>query len=373
MKITIVGAGILGASTAYHLAKKGYNVTIVDRDDNGQATSAAAGMICPWLSQRRNKAWYTLVKNGAAYYPQVIAELEKDGETNAGYKQVGALRLHTDEKKLRETMERAKIKRQEAPEIGELLLLSPRETKERFPLLSNGTYSSLYAEGAARVDGRRLRNALLRGAERAGAMFIQGDAVLLKDGASAVGIKVNEKEIFSDTVVVTAGAWAQSLLTPFGIDVYVKEQKAQIVHLHLPHTHTETGNWPIVIPPGKQYIAPFEQGQIVAGSSQEDDAGFDERVTARPIEEILSKTLQVAPGLAEAEWTGTRVGFRPFTPNFLPVFGDTPELKGLLFANGLGATGLTMGPYLGSVLARMAVGKPVELDLEDYAVETGRL
>ncbi|SDI79876.1 NAD(P)/FAD-dependent oxidoreductase [Natribacillus halophilus] len=371
MNIIIVGAGILGASTAYHLAKKGYNVTIVDSGDSGQATSAAAGMICPWLSQRRNKAWYTLVRNGAAYYPKIIAELEKDGETNAGYKQVGALRLHTDEKKLRETMERAQIKRQDAPEIGELLLLSPRETKERFPLLGDGTYSSLYAEGAARVDGRLLRDAFLRAAEKAGAQFIKGDAALLKDGTNVAGIKVNGKEIYGDTVVLTTGAWAQSLLDPFGIDVHVSEQKAQILHLQLPNT--ETGEWPIVIPPGKQYIAPFEQGRIVAGSSQEDDTGFDERVTAGPIHEILSKTLQVAPGLADAEWTDTRVGFRPFTPNFLPVFGDLPELKGLLFANGLGATGLTMAPYLGSILARMAVDEPLELNVADYAVQTGRL
>lgn len=58
----IVGAGILGASTAYHLAKAGVNVTLVDRQDLGQATDAAAGIVCPWLSQRRNQAWYKIAK-----------------------------------------------------------------------------------------------------------------------------------------------------------------------------------------------------------------------------------------------------------------------------------------------------------------------
>ena len=51
----VIGAGILGASTAYHLARAGVVVTVVDRNDPGQATDAAAGIICPWLSQRRNK------------------------------------------------------------------------------------------------------------------------------------------------------------------------------------------------------------------------------------------------------------------------------------------------------------------------------
>lgn len=46
----VIGAGILGASTAYHLAKAGVRVTLVDRQDLGQATNAAAGIVCPWLS-----------------------------------------------------------------------------------------------------------------------------------------------------------------------------------------------------------------------------------------------------------------------------------------------------------------------------------
>lgn len=58
----IVGAGILGASTAYYLAKSGACVTVIDRKEPGQATDAAAGIVCPWLSQRRNQDWYQLAK-----------------------------------------------------------------------------------------------------------------------------------------------------------------------------------------------------------------------------------------------------------------------------------------------------------------------
>ncbi|GAE45963.1 D-amino acid dehydrogenase small subunit [Mesobacillus boroniphilus JCM 21738] len=54
-KYVVIGAGILGTSTAYHLAKEGKSVIIIDREEPGQATDAAAGIICPWLTQRRNK------------------------------------------------------------------------------------------------------------------------------------------------------------------------------------------------------------------------------------------------------------------------------------------------------------------------------
>ena len=120
----VVGAGILGASTAYHLAKAGANVIIVDRQQVGQATDAAAGIVCPWLSQRRNKAWYKIVKGGARYYSSLIQQLEEDGETDTGYNRVGAISLHTDEKKLDQMEERAYKRREDAPEIGEITRLS---------------------------------------------------------------------------------------------------------------------------------------------------------------------------------------------------------------------------------------------------------
>lgn len=159
-KVIVIGAGILGASTAYQLTKMGAEVLIVDRKDQGQATDAAAGIICPWLSQRRNQIWYRLAKAGARFYPQLIAELEHGGETHTGYARVGALSIHTDAGKLDKIEERARLRRADAPEIGEITRLTAEETRERFPLLAEG-YASVHISGAARVDGRALRDALL--------------------------------------------------------------------------------------------------------------------------------------------------------------------------------------------------------------------
>lgn len=129
----VIGAGILGASTAYHLAKSGADVTVVDKKHDGQATDAAAGIVCPWLSQRRNKAWYRLAKYGAKYYQDLIASLEADGETNTGYKKVGAISIHTDENKLDKMQERAYKRREDAPEIGDISRLLEDKTQRGFP------------------------------------------------------------------------------------------------------------------------------------------------------------------------------------------------------------------------------------------------
>lgn len=365
-KVIIIGAGILGASTAYHLAKKHVSVTVIDRKDPGQATDAAAGIICPWISQRRNKAWYTLAKNGAAYYGTLIKALERDGETKTGYRKVGAISLHTEAKKLDGMEERAKKRKVDAPEIGEIRQLNEAETCEKLPVLDD-TYSSVYVSGAARVNGRELRDALIRGAKKHGAKFIDGSAELVVEQSKVIGVRVDRELIEADKVLVSAGAWAAKLFEPLGIELQIGGQKAQIAHFQLENTSTE--NWPVVMPPTNQYILAFDDGEIVAGATYEDDQEGDLRVTVGGLHEIFDKALQIAPGLKDAMFKEARVGFRPFTPNFMPIIGEVPGLTNVLLANGLGSSGLTVGPYLGEQLAKLALQKEVDIDLSLYKVD----
>ncbi|MBS4207034.1 FAD-binding oxidoreductase [Bacillus sp. FJAT-50079] len=362
----VIGAGILGASTAYHLAKSGKaEVTIIDRQDPGQATDAAAGIICPWLTKRRNKAWYALAKGGAAYYPTLINQLEEDGERETGYEKVGAIRLHTDDEKLIELEELALKKREEAPEMGTIEKRTEAETKALFPPLS-AEYQSLFVQGGARVNGRALRQSLINGAKKHGARFIQGSAQLMFTSDHAMGILVGDKQYRADHIIVTAGAWAAELLSPLGIELQVSGQKAQIAHLQLEGEKTEM--WPVVMPPNNQYILSFADGRIVVGATHEDDTNFDRRVTVGGLHEVFDKALTVAPGLADATFVEARVGFRPVTPNFLPIIGQVPGYKGLYLANGLGASGLTVGPYLGMQLAKLTLGEEVDIDLDKYDI-----
>lgn len=361
----IIGSGILGASTAYHLAKWGVDVTIIDRNEPGQATEAAAGIVCPWLSQRRNKVWYQLAKGGAKYYPSLIEQLMEDGETETGYKKVGAISLHTDEMKLDKMIDRAKKRREDAPEIGEIKKLSAEETRELFPHLAD-EYQSVFVSGAARVNGAALRHALLRAAQMHGAKVKFGDAKLQTSDGEVTGVLVEDERLEADKVIVTAGAWAAELLSPLGLNFDVSSQKAQIVHLEMPDE--DTSNWPVVMPPNDQYLLSFDNGRVVIGATHENEAGMDRRVTAGGLQEIFSKALEVAPGLTNSTFVEAKVGFRPFTPGFLPVFGEIPAKKNLLAANGLGASGLTVGPYLGLELARLALGKETELNPVDYDI-----
>ena len=121
--------------------------------------------------------------------------------------------------------ERAYKRREDAPEIGEITRLSAEETKKLFPALSE-EYSSVHISGAARVNGRLFRNALISAAKNMAQLF-KGDAVLVREGNHITGVKVNDETIL-EKVIVTAGAWANEILNPLGINFLVTFQKDKL-------------------------------------------------------------------------------------------------------------------------------------------------
>jgi D-amino-acid dehydrogenase len=296
-KVIIIGGGILGASTAYELIKLGADVTLIDREDAGQATKAAAGIICPWISQRRNKRWYLLAKEGARYYPTLIEELGTFGEYNTGYSKVGALSVHSESKKLEAMMARTLKRKEYAPEIGDVSILSPEEAKILFPPLAED-YGAVHISGAARVDGWALRNAIIRSGQKLGVKFLKSDCFLIQEGSKIIGVKTSDQTIFSDIVLITSGVWANELLEPLNVKLKVTAQKGQLIHLKLPNA--TCSNWPVIMPPHDQYILSLEDNRLVIGATHENDTKLDYRLTIGGIKEIIDKALLYAPSLANS-------------------------------------------------------------------------
>ncbi|GAE34852.1 D-amino acid dehydrogenase small subunit [Halalkalibacter akibai JCM 9157] len=259
--------------------------------------------------------------------------------------------------------ERVRKRREEAPEIGEITRLSPAETKALFPPLRDD-FGAVHVSGAARVNGKALCQSLIQAAIKHGATYIHANAQLTFEDTKVTGIHYEGKTVLAEQVLITAGAWAKELLLPLGIEFKIEPQKAQIIHLKLENVNTNS--WPVVMPPTNQYLLSFEKGQVIIGATHENDGGFDQRATAGGIHEILDKALKIAPGLVDGTFVEVKVGFRPVAPDFLPVIGAVSGFKGIIVANGLGSSGLTVGPYLGSELAKLALGEETEISLELY-------
>ncbi|CAM3726427.1 NAD(P)/FAD-dependent oxidoreductase [Alkalicoccus chagannorensis] len=364
MKLHVIGGGILGASAAYHAAAAGAEVRLFDASHTGTATQAGAGIIGPWMSQRRNKAWYNMARGGAAYYEELLARLAEQNETNTGFKRVGAIHLHDLDERLQKKYEHGLKRREQAPEMGDIELLSEVETKRAFPLLCDG-YRSVYVSGAARVDGRELQQALIRAGEKLGVERIAGEASLIRRGSVIEGAEVNGSTYDADITICTGGVWSRHLLEAAGFHTEITPQKGQLIHFQIDE---ENDHWPVVMPHNEFYLLNFGGGRVVFGATREDDSGLDTKATAAGQLEVLDSALRLAPGLKHAEILETRVGLRPFTPGFLPIFGKVPGMENLFVGDGLGASGLTSGPFLGKELAMAALGQSHELDPEDYPV-----
>src|SRR5262249_21076408 len=177
-----------------------------------------------------------------------------------------------------------------------------------FPPLRPGQ-PGLWVAGGARVDGRRLVAALERAAARRGAQLLSGSADLVQTGAHSVGVRVAGRGLVADCVVVTAGAWAPSLLEPVGIKLALAPQRGQIIHLRRPGQ--ETRDWPVLMPLSSYYLLAFEDSRVVVGATRETGSGFDYRLTAGGIAEVLNAALAVAPALAAWTVSDMRIGFRP--------------------------------------------------------------
>jgi D-amino-acid dehydrogenase len=91
LRLIVVGSGIAGASCAYAASSLGAEVVLVEAGKPGRATAAGAGIICPWSAQVTDPAWYALASTAAREYPALTARLADLGETDVGYRQVGAL------------------------------------------------------------------------------------------------------------------------------------------------------------------------------------------------------------------------------------------------------------------------------------------
>lgn len=368
-KVAIIGAGVVGSSAAYFLSKnESIDLTIYD-EGTGQGTSAAAGIISPWLSRRRNKKWYHMVKEGAAFYPSFLSEvMDKKDIPSSVYKQVGTLLFKKKEEYIDEMFEIGEKRKVDAPEIGELAILSPEEIREKMPLYT-GVNSAVWASGGARVDGGRLVDLLLSNAQINGARLVKERVTFEPDpktGKYTVTTQGSTDQF--DSVILAASAWLPDLLNPLNYAVDIRPQKGQLVELQLSNSTTE--DWPVIMPEGESDIIPFENGKVIIGATHENDKGFNLTIDKKMLQDMVQEgTTLFSDELHQGAFSAYRSGTRAYTSDFAPFFGEVPELKNVFAASGLGSTGLTAGPLVGKCLAQLVLDETPALPAADYPIE----
>jgi D-amino-acid dehydrogenase len=369
-EIIVIGGGIVGGAAAYELAAAGVGVTLIDRADDGQATAAGAGILSPGTGTLGAGPLRPLAAAALAFYPGLLARLAGDGESDTGHAICGGLFVATSEEEAdRLPAHLAAIEERRASgmaNIGAVTLLDGAAARALFPPLAD-IPGAIHLGAIGRVNGRLLRDALHRAATKRGATIVHGSAEIVSGGGRATGVRADGRTIAADAVIVAGGAWTAALGAALGVGLPLYPQRGQILHLDVPGT--TTSDWPVILGFGSQYLLAFPERRVVAGATREHDSGYDYRMTAGGVHEVLSEALRVAPGLATATLAEIRIGLRPTSPDGLPILGRVPGYDNIFVATGHGPSGLQLGPHSGATVARMAQGQAAGIDLSAFAAE----
>ncbi|HFI0468165.1 TPA: NAD(P)/FAD-dependent oxidoreductase [Streptococcus suis] len=358
-QVIIIGGGIVGSTAAFYLSQDpSINLTLIDHGV-GTATRAAAGIICPWMAQKKNKDWYKLTSEGAVFYRKLVSDLETAGANAIPFKQTGTIGLKSKPELLDKIQKIAEDRRVDTPTIGQITTLQGPEVTDYLPPLKPDFYG-IHLEGGGRIDGGRLIDILQEEVLKNGGARLQGQATLLDEHT----VELDGQEVSADHIILAVGAWLPHILEPLGYQVDVRPQKGQLLELD---TKFETNSWPVCMPYGQIDILPFENGKIIVGATHEDNMGYDLTLDPEKIQTMQDKAAEFMPDLANYPVVRTRIGTRAYTSNYAPFYGTIEDMKNVWVASGLGSSGLTNGPFIGWQIAQEILEKDTNFDRTAYS------
>ncbi|MDJ0848738.1 MAG: glycine oxidase ThiO [Myxococcota bacterium] len=344
--VLVVGGGVIGCAVAWFAAREGLSVTLLERGEvAGEASGAAAGMLLPFGEAEDEGPFLHWALKSLGLFPELCAELRERSGIDPELEASGALHVATSEEAERDLRARARrfaarrlewldaaAARREEPRLGDALrgaLSAPDEAHVRSPLLTRA-----YAGAAAEVGARIERGAAVTG--------------LLRQGARVAGVETDAGARHAGSVVLCAGAWVPGLV-PFHLPVEpVRGQIVSLENLHPPLR--------LILVSGGVYLVPKRDGSLVVGATEE-PVGFDCRVTAGGVAQLLAAATGLVPALADARLRDGWAGLRPATPDRLPLIGRVPGHEGLIVAAGHFRNGVLLSPITGRLVADLLLGK----------------
>lgn len=348
--IAIIGAGLAGLGIGWRLARRGHEVTILERDHPGAgASTAAAGMLAPTAEVAfEEEALLALNQASLERYPDFVAALEAAADMQVDYRDAGTLVVGLD----RDDTEALDHLLAYQRELGlPVERLSGAEARALEPSLSPNVHSAVLCERDHQVDPERLVEALARAFERAGGQLRCGAEVteLWVEGERARGcVLADQERLEADRVVVAAGAWTRELGgVPRRQLPRVRPVRGQMLALAMePAPICER-----VIRAPDAYLVPRSDGRLIIGATME-EMGFDDQMTAGGVFELLRGAWEAMPGIYDLALLDGWTGFRPITLSNEPVLGPSQDIQGLWFATGHGRNGVLLTPITAALMAQ---------------------
>ena len=368
--VAIIGAGVIGTAVAHELARRGASVLVLERDSPGRrATWAAAGMLSPLGEAAGDARLVELAVESLGRYAAFVHALREETGIDVEYRTNGKLHVAFDEE------EAAALQRLAAGPFAarlEASLLAPDAARDLEPELGPGIALALLVGRDHRVNNRLLAQALAAAATRAGAVIRTGTpaAGVVASGGQVTGVRLTSGQVIgAPQVVIAAGSWSGDVEgLPASLPVF--PIKGQMIAVDGRARHNgRTGRAPIgrVLHGRGAFLIPREDGRILVGSTVE-EVGFRTGPTPRGVGWLIERATALVPLLADLPLVETWAGFRPGTPDHLPVIGVDPDLRGLYYATGHFRNGILLAPLTAQTLADLLLDGVQDPLLEPFSV-----
>ena len=350
--VLVAGGGVIGLAVAWRAAQRGLQVAVVDDAPGTGASWAAAGMLAPVAEAAYGEE--PLVELGRAsleLYPAFVEELERLTGASLGLRTAGTLLVGFDEDDVR-ALDRTHAFH---VELGlAATRLTPRQCRAQEPSLTQRVRGGVHVPGDHSVDGRALHASLLAACEQAGVELVRRRvAALVVEDGRAVGLRTEDGTLLpAPQVLLALGAWSGRLPGVPDGTVPVRPVKGQV--LRLQGTPLLDGTVRALVRGRAVYLVPYAGDRLVVGATVE-EMGFDPRVTAGAVHDLLRDATEVVPGLTELELVETLARWRPGTPDNGPLLGRS-SLPGLVLATGHYRNGVLLAPVTAASVAAVLAG-----------------
>lgn len=407
--VLVVGAGVVGLNAAVELRRRGFDVTVLERDAAGHAATSHgnAGIVVPshfvplaapgvvgqalrWMLDPlspfyvRPRAslelarwgWGFLRNANAAHvaraaplllelnlasrrrYEALVAELGVD----VGFTRRGLLMLCHTERGLEEEARGAATARGMGLDAR---VLSATEVGALEPGIELDVVGAVHVRDDAHLDPGATMRALRARLEQDGVRFRNGTEVTgLRDRRDAVEVEVRGPEGTgverADALVLAGGSWSGALARRLGLRLLLQPGKGYALTIERPSQRLRTA---AILVEARAAATPLGDRLRIGGTME--IAGFDPRLTPGRIEGIKRAARRYFPRLPRAELDGAApwMGFRPVSPDGLPYLGRAPRHPNVVVATGHAMMGFSLGPISGQLVAELVAGEPPSVDL----------
>jgi heterotetrameric sarcosine oxidase gamma subunit len=357
-RVVIIGGGVIGCSTAYHLSKLGWNdIVLLERAQLTAGTTwHAAGLI------EAGGFFSATTVEITRYTLELYSQLEKETGQSTGYKKVGMINLASTPDRLEELRRIAAFGREFDVPMEEL---NPKKIKELWPLAyTDDILAGFFSPNDGRVNPIDVTMALAKGARMGGVKIFEETAVIgiTKEDQRVTGVITDRGEIQAEYVVNCAGMWAREIGKMAGVNVPL--QPTEHYYLITEAIEGVKSDLPVLVDLDKYAYYREEVGGILFGLFEPISAPWALEGIPKDFSfgEINPDWDRMMPYIEEAmkrvpilENVGIHKFFcgpESFTPDLSPMMGQAPELDNFYVAAGFNSLGILMGGGVGKLMAQ---------------------